>query len=138
MNFEISTDKSKIQIDTVYRFLSVESFWAKGRPKELIQKSIDHSICFSIFDGQSQQVGFARVVSDQSTFAYLSDVYIDIHSRGKGLSTRLMKAILNHPELKDINRWMLLTKDAHKLYEKFDFKESAKADWIMERVLKDI
>ena len=138
MKYSISTDHSRIDLDYVHDFLCNQSFWAKGRSKELVQKSIENALCFSVLSMEDSQVGFARVITDYCTYAYLSDVFIDRDHRGKGLSKMLIQSILSYPDLNQINRWMLLTKDAHELYAKFDFRLTSKADWIMEKVVNDI
>lgn len=138
MEFSITTDKSKIDVNYVHETLSTKTFWALGREKEIVEKSIEFSMCFSIFENESKQVGFARVITDHITFAYLSDVFIDEDYRGRGLGQILLDTIYAHPDLQNINRWMLLTKDAHGLYEKYGFKITSKADWIMDKVLSEI
>jgi GNAT superfamily N-acetyltransferase len=117
----ITTDKSKIDFDTVYNYLSKESYWAQNIPEETVKTSIENAVCFSIFN-KSQQVGFARVITDKATFGYLADVFILEPHRGKGLSKWLMQTIFDNEELKGFRSWMLGTKDAHGLYEKFGFK----------------
>ena len=116
----ISDDKSLLQPALIHQFLT-NSYWAKDIPLATVLRSIENSICFGVYDGQ-QQIGFARVVSDKSTFAYLADVFILEAYRGKGLSKRLIKYILDHPALQGLRRWMLATRDAHDLYAKFGFQ----------------
>lgn len=118
--FTISTDKNLLQIDAIHQFLSQDSYWAKERTKEQTVKAIENSLCFGVYAGENQ-IGFARVVTDYATFAYLGDVYILEEFRGNGLSKRLMETIINHPDLQNFRRWILATKDAHTLYEKFGF-----------------
>ena len=117
-NYLISTDPSKLSLDVIYRYLSEESYWAKGIPRTVVKRSIANSICFGVYVN-SEQIGFARVISDKATFAYLGDVFILPHYRGKGLSKWLMQTIHAHPELQELRRWWLGTKDAHGLYEQF-------------------
>jgi len=127
-NFYISTDKSKMDIETIYHYLSEESYWAKGVPREIVEKSIANSFCFGVFY-QDKQVGFAKVITDFTTIAYLGDVFILDEFRGLGLSKLLMENIMNHPELQGLRRWILLTADAHELYKKFgwnNIKEPAR------------
>ncbi len=119
-NFTISTDKNRLQIDVIQRFLTEESYWAKTRTREQTLTAINNSLTFGIYKGENQ-IGFARVVSDFATFAYLGDVFILEEFRGRGLSIWLMETIVSHPELQNLRRWILATKDAHELYEKFDF-----------------
>ena len=116
----VSTDKSKIDVETVHDFLS-HSYWAENIPLGVVRKSIENSLCFGIYH-QQKLVGFARAISDFATFAYLADVFILQSHRGKGLSKWLMECVLKHPELQGLRRWMLATKDAHGLYEQFGFK----------------
>lgn len=118
-NFMISTDKSKLDLSIIYGFLT-KSYWATNVPMEIVKKSIENSLCFGVYDS-GKQVGFARVISDYATFAYLADVFILPENRGNGLSKFLMQTIKTHPELQNLRRWMLATRDAHTLYEKFGF-----------------
>ncbi len=130
--YEISTDSTRFDIDFIHRFLSQESYWATGIPRYLVERAIAHSLCFAIFkDGA--QIGFARVVSDYTTFAYLADVFIVKSERGKGFSKRLMEAVIAHPDLQGLRRWMLATADAQGLYAQFGFTPLANADRFMER-----
>lgn len=128
--FELTTDKNRMQLDVIYRFLQ-KSYWANKRSLEAIKKSIEYSLPFGIFDGD-KQIGFARVISDYSTFAWIADVYIDEEYRGQGLSKWLMESMLAHPELQDLRRWVLATKDAHSLYNQFGFKQLNKPERWME------
>lgn len=118
----ISTDISRLDITVIHEYLSKESYWAKNIPKSVVEKAIDNSVCFGLFyqhesnANLSEQVGFARVVTDKATFAYLADVFIVKEYRGKGLSKWLMQTIQSHPELQNLRRWLLATKDAHGLY----------------------
>ncbi|MBS7563227.1 GNAT family N-acetyltransferase [Mucilaginibacter sp. Bleaf8] len=119
--FEISTDNSKLDINLVYDFLINESYWATGMSAERLNKAIQNSLCFGIYHDK-QQCGFARVVTDMATFAYLCDVFVLKNYRGMGLSKWLIQTIREHPELKGLRRWSLATADAHGLYEQFGFK----------------
>jgi GNAT superfamily N-acetyltransferase len=101
----------------VVAFLS-RSYWAQGRTRDVIERSIEHSLCFSLYAGD-RQIGFARVVTDRATFAYLCDVFIDESHRGQGLGKWLMSAVMNHPDLQGLRRWTLATRDAHGLYKQF-------------------
>jgi len=114
--YHISTDISKLDVNIIHRYLSEESYWAKGIPKNIVEKAILNSVCFGLYKGE-QQIGFARLVTDKATFAYLADVFILPAHRGKGLSKWLMQTIQAHPELQSLRRWVLTTKDAHTLYE---------------------
>ena len=125
----ISDDKSLLNIETVHGFLK-RSSWAALRTRTTLVKSIQNSICFGAYIDKTQ-IAFARVVSDGCTFAYLCDVFVDEKFRGKGVSKKLMTAIMNHPELQNFRRFTLATKDAHGLYEQFGFRNVA-ADLFME------
>lgn len=118
--FSISTDRNRLKIDVVHKFLSEESYWARERTLEQTTRAIKNSLPFGVYKGENL-VGFARVVTDYATFAYLGDVFILEEFRGKGLSKWLMEMIVNHPDLQNFRRWILATKDAHALYEKFGF-----------------
>lgn len=117
----ISTDKSRLQLDMIQSFLANDSYWANGRTIEQTKTAIENSICFGVYHGD-RQIGFARVVSDCAVFAYLGDVFIISEFRGKGLSKWLMEVIISHPDLQGLRRWILATRDAHSLYEKFGFQ----------------
>lgn len=130
--FTISTEKSRLQIEAIHRFLSEDSYWAQERPKELTETAIEHSMCFGVYHG-GDQIGFARVVTDHATFAYIGDVYIEEKYRGQGLSKWLMKVIVEHPELQGFRRYILATRDAHGLYEQFEFKSLRHPDRWMEK-----
>ena len=129
-DFIISTDRSKIDIAFVHDYLCNESYWAKNIPMDILKKSIEGSLCFSIYH-QDDQVGFARVITDHATFAYLADVFISEKFRGRGLGKWLMQSIMDHPELQGFRRWMLATKDAHGLYAQFGFMPLDKPERIM-------
>jgi GNAT superfamily N-acetyltransferase len=129
--FTIDTDKARLQLETIHRFLS-ESYWAKGLPLDVLRRAIEGSLCFGVYDGDDQ-VGFARVISDYATFAYLADVFVLESHRGRGLAGRLMHAVVSHPQLQGLRRWVLATRDAHGLYVKFGFAPIAAPDRFMER-----
>ncbi len=118
--FTISTDRSRLQLDVIHEYLSEKSYWATERTYEQTVTAIKNSLPFAIYKGENQ-VGFARVVTDYATFAYLGDVFILPEYQGNGLGKLLMQAILEHPNLQGFRRWILATKDAHGLYEKFEF-----------------
>jgi len=127
-DFIISTDKLKLNIDVIHTYLSTESYWAKNIPLQKVQLAIEHSFCFGVYKKEEtnlnsvSQIGFARVITDHATFGYLADVFIIEKYRGIGLSKWLMKEILDCEALQDFRSWLLATKDAHPLYEKFGFK----------------
>lgn len=118
--FTISTDRERLQIDVIHQFLSEESYWAKERTRAQTETAIANSLCFGVYKSENL-VGFARVVSDFATFAYLGDVFIVEEFRGSGLSKWLMDVIVNYPDLQNLRRWILATRDAHSLYEKSGF-----------------
>jgi GNAT superfamily N-acetyltransferase len=120
----ISTNPQLVDFSTVYRYLSERSYWAQGRSRELIELSIKKSFCFGVYNNIVEppvQVGFARVISDYATFAYLADVFILPEYQSQGLGKWLVSTILNHPELRMVGRWALFTKDAQELYRQFGF-----------------
>jgi GNAT superfamily N-acetyltransferase len=118
--YEISTDPARLDLDLIHRYLSEESYWARGRSRGEIERAIEHSIPFGAYrDGL--QAGFARVVSDRATFAWLADVFVLPSHRGQGVGKRLVQTVLEHPELRPMRRWLLATADAHGLYRRFGF-----------------
>lgn len=119
--FSISTDKNLLDLSFIYHFLTTQSYWAKNLPYTTFETSIENSVCFGVYF-QNSQIGFARVISDNSTFAYLADVFIDTNFRKQGLSKWLLQTILNKPEYKALRRWLLATADAQELYQKFGFE----------------
>jgi GNAT superfamily N-acetyltransferase len=135
-DFEISTDPSRIDVETVHEFLA-NSYWAKGIPAETVRLSVQNSLCFGVYYG-SLQIGFARIITDRATFAYLADVFILPAYRGRGLSKWLMECIVGHPDLHSLRRWMLVTQDAHGLYAQFGFTAVGKPERWMELHQPDI
>jgi N-acetylglutamate synthase-like GNAT family acetyltransferase len=121
-NYTISTDKTKLNVPVIHRFLSQDAYWCQNIPVEIVQRSIDNSLCFGVYSDNDQQVGFARVITDHATFGYLADVFILPEHRGKGLSKQLVAFIMDYPSLQGLRRIMLVTKDAHGLYTQFGFK----------------
>ena len=135
-NFVISTEKARLDIEMIHRFLSYDSYWAQGRTLEQTRTAIENSICFGVYL-EERQVGFARVITDRATFAYVGDVFILDEFRERGLSKTLMRTMLQHPELQGLRRWVLATKDAHGLYEQFGFSELRFPERWMELPAKD-
>jgi N-acetylglutamate synthase-like GNAT family acetyltransferase len=131
-NYLISTDPRKLNVGAIHHFLCYHSDWSKGIPLERVQKSIDTSLNFGVYD-EDRQIGFARVISDYSTIAYLGDVYLLDEYRGKGISKRLMDTIMGHTELQGLRRWILLTNTADWLYEKYGFERVPHPEWYMEK-----
>jgi GNAT superfamily N-acetyltransferase len=121
--FTVSTDPERLDLDVIHGYLT-RSYWAAGIPRDVVERSLRNSLCFGLYAGD-EQVGFARVVTDLATFAYVADVFVLDAHRGRGLSKWLMECILQHPDLRDVRRWHLVTRDAHGLYERFGFAEPA-------------
>jgi GNAT superfamily N-acetyltransferase len=118
--FLISTDPARLDLNVIHGFLT-NCYWAKGIPREVVARSIEHALCFGVYDGNRAQVAFARVISDFATIAYIGDVFVLETFRGRGLGKWLMECITSHPALQDLRRWMLTTRDAHGLYSQVGF-----------------
>jgi GNAT superfamily N-acetyltransferase len=131
-DFLISTDPSKLDLKLIHRFLT-NAYWSKNISFEIVEKSTRNSLCFGLFH-HGQQIGFARVISDYATFAYLADVFILEEYRGQGLSKWLMECILGYPDLQNLRRWVLVTRDAHGLYRHFGFTHLQAPERYMEIV----
>ncbi len=122
--FEITTNPRKIDLTKLYNYLAFESYWAQNIPFELVRKSIENSLNFSVIELQYDAfIGFARLITDKATFAYLADVFIDTKYRGLGLGKWLIETIMNHPEVQGLRTWFLFTKDAHGLYRQYGWKD---------------
>ncbi|HXJ82203.1 MAG TPA: GNAT family N-acetyltransferase [Candidatus Methylomirabilis sp.] len=115
----ITTDPSRLDLDVIHQFLA-GSYWAAGIPRPIVERAIRHSLCFGAF-ADDRQVGFARVISDYATYAYVSDVFVLPSHRGRGIGKRIMAAIVTHPDLQGLRRWTLATRDAHDLYRQYGF-----------------
>jgi GNAT superfamily N-acetyltransferase len=145
--FVISDDPARVDLDVVHGFLHT-CYWAEGISRELVQRSIEHSLNFSLWveprggagagGSGARQIGFARVVTDYATFAYVGDVFVVEAFRGRGLAKWLMRIVVEHPRLQGLRRWSLLTRDAHGLYEQVGFTKLAKPDRWMERHDPDV
>jgi GNAT superfamily N-acetyltransferase len=129
--YVVSTDPSRLDLAVIHDFLT-NCYWAKGIPRDVVACSIEHSLCFGVYDGAGSQVGFARVISDFATIAYLGDVFVLESHRGRGLSKWMMECIMQHPALQGLRRWILLTRDAHALYSQFGFTPLKSPDRYME------
>lgn len=131
-DYLVSIDKARLDVGAIHRYLSTESYWARGRTIETVSRSIEHSLAFGLYHGD-RQAGFARVITDYATFAWLADVFVLEGFRGRGLGKSLVGAALSHPELKGLRRWLLATKDAHGLYRRFGFAGLPRPGWWMEK-----
>ena len=128
--FRLTTDAASMDLDAIHAYLT-RSYWSEGISKELVSRAMAGSLCFGLFDG-GRQVGFARVVTDRATYAYLCDVYVLEEYQGRGLGTWLMRELMTHPDLQGLRRWGLVTRDAHGLYEKCGFTALANPPGHME------
>jgi GNAT superfamily N-acetyltransferase len=131
----VTTDRARLDIETIHGFLA-GSYWAQGVPREVVERSIRHSICFGAFQA-GRQVGFARVISDRATYAYVADVFVLPGHRGRSIGKHLMACITGHPELQGLRLWTLFTRDAHGLYCRYGFREARYPDRLMERRTPD-
>lgn len=134
--YTISTDNNRLDLLLIHNFLT-HSYWAEGIPFETVKRSIEHSLSFGLYRDE-QQIGFARLVTDYATFAYLADVFILEPFRGQGLSKWLLEVVMAHPELQGFRRWILGTKDAHGLYRQYDFTELKWPERFMEKLVPNI
>ena len=126
----VTTDRERLDLDTIHGFLA-QAYWSQGIPRDVLVRAIDNSLCFGAFEGE-QQIGFARVISDRATYAYVSDVFVLPSHRGRGVGKQLMAAIMSHPELQGLRRWTLFTRDAHGLYQQYGFGEGRHPERLME------
>ena len=145
IEYLISTNPEWFELDIIHTFLSEQSYWARGISRDAVARSIRHSIGFGVYAVENsrsnldrRQIGFARVTTDCATFAYLGDVFILPEHRGRGLSKRLIEAILAHPDLQGLRRWLLATADAHDLYRKFGFGPLSQPERFMQRHDPDV
>jgi N-acetylglutamate synthase-like GNAT family acetyltransferase len=135
--YEISTDTHRLNVEVIHNFLAEESYWSPGIPRAIVERAMQNSLCFGVYHCAAQ-VGFARVVTDKSTFALLADLFILSAHRGKGLSKWLMRCVVGHEDLQGLRRLLLLTSDAHGLYRQFGFKELGNPSRFMEVLRQDI
>lgn len=135
--YRISTNRDDMDLQKIYSYIS-ESYWAKGIPENVLQRAIDNSLCFAVISEKEGLIGFARMITDHATFAYLADVFININHRGKGLSKWLLEVILGYPSLQGLRRICLATKDAHNLYKKYGFSELSFPEIFMEKWNPDV
>lgn len=130
-DYSISTDRDRLDVTVIHDFLCHQSHWGRGIPIEVVQRSIDHSLNFGLYH-HDRQIGYARLITDYATIAYLGDVFVLPEYRGRGLSVWLMETVMSYPELQGLRRWVLLTSDAHSLYEKTGWKRVPKPELYME------
>ena len=130
-HYRVSTDPRRLDLEVIHGFLSQQSYWAEGIPRDVVERSIHNSLGFGVYDDDTQ-VGFARVVTDRATFAYLADVFVLPSHRGRGLSKWLLECVLAHPDLQGLRRWHLATRDAHGLYAQYGFQPLADPGTLME------
>ena len=130
--YTISTDRSRLDMDVIARFLAEDAYWSPGLGRELIEKGIAGSMPFGLYDPTGAQAGFARVVTDGALFAYLRDVFVLPAHRGRGLGSWLSETAVNHPDLATVKGWMLATDDAHAMYAKIGFHPLKRPDWYMQ------
>lgn len=141
----IRTGLELVDMDVVHGFLSCDAYWSKNIPREVVQRGLENCLAFGMYDtgrlrpdGRPAQIGLARVITDRATFAYVSDVFVLTAYRGQGLSKWLMEVVMAHPDLQGLRRWMLLTADAHGLYQRFGFAAPAQPERILERVTPNV
>jgi GNAT superfamily N-acetyltransferase len=135
--FLVSSDHSRLDLDVIHGFLT-NCYWAKGIPRDVVARSIERSLCFGVYDGSGAQVGFARVISDFATIAYIGDVFVLDTHRGRGLGTWLVQCITRHPALQNLRRWILTTRDAHGLYSQVGFTPVKSPERFMELYRPDV
>lgn len=136
-DYWISTDRNRLDIDSIHQFLANKSYWSKDIPYSIVNKAVSKSLCFGVFM-DDEQIGFARVVSDYVTFAWLADVYILEEFRGMGLGKWMLEFIMSHPDLQSLRRWMLATRDAQGLYARYGFKPIQNPERFMENHQPDV
>ncbi len=134
--FTVTTDRARLDRDVILQFLA-SSYWAENIPRSIVDRAIDHSLCFGLLEANSQ-IGFARVVTDSATFAYLADVFVLPEHRGAGLGKWLIECVVSHPELQGLRRWLLGTRDAHGLYRQFGFTPLKRPEFVMEIIDPDV
>src|SRR5580704_4347397 len=135
--FEITTDQARLDLNVIHEYLAQHSYWARGIPRPTLEKSVRNSLSFGLYQG-NRQMGFARVISDYATVAYLGDVFVLPEYRGRGLAKWLMQCVASHPDLQNLRRWILVTSDAHGLYRKYGFTQLARHDSFMELYDPDV
>ncbi|WP_111639388.1 GNAT family N-acetyltransferase [Marinomonas shanghaiensis] len=137
LGYRISCDYEEMDFDVIHHYIS-NTYWANNIPKTTLKRALEHSLCFGVFSPEGKQIGFARMISDQATFAYLADVFIDEEHRGKGLSKWLMQTIHDYPALQGLRRILLVTRDAHGLYEQFGYSSLSHPSTLMQKWNPDV
>lgn len=135
--YRVSSFREEMDFDVIHSYIS-NTYWAEGIPIETFKKALDNSLCFGVFSSEGKQVGFARMITDQATFAYLADVFVDEAHRGKGLSKWLMQEVHDHPSLQGLRRILLATRDAHSLYQQFGYTSLSSPATFMQKWQPDI
>jgi GNAT superfamily N-acetyltransferase len=135
-SFHVSTDKKKLNIDLIFEFLNKEAYWSPNRSRETVEKSIENSLCFGVYDKENNQVGFARIITDYSIYAYICDLFVISSYRRLGLGKLLVKEMLRNPDLSLVKNWSLATRDAHELYKKFGFINITNPERLMSRTIQ--
>ena len=130
-NFSITTDKDKINLTVLHKYLSEEAYWSRGIPFEIVRKSVENSVCFSILSPENKFIGFARVITDKATFGYLGDVFVIDNYKGQGLGKWLIQTIMKFPDFSMLRNWFLYTQDAHSLYEQFGWERLKRVERAM-------
>ncbi len=130
--YAVTTDPSRVDVDVVHGYLA-RAYWSQGIPREIVERAVPRSLCFTLLEGD-RQIGFARVVTDHTTYAYICDVFVLESHQGKGLGTWLMQCVVKYPEIKGLRRCQLVTRDAHELYRRVGFTEISKPERHMELV----
>jgi GNAT superfamily N-acetyltransferase len=136
MTISVTSDRARMDVDVIHTFLSQSSYWAKNIPRDVVERAVEHSLCFGAFDSDAQ-IGFARVITDYATFAYLADVFVLPSHRGRGIGKQIMEAIAQHPGLHGLRRWHLVTRDAHALYAQFGFEPIDAPERHMMKVMRN-
>ena len=131
-SYRVSSDRAQLDVSLIHEYLSCESYWARHVPRAVIERAIANSICFGLYEAE-RQIGFARVVTDSATFGYLADVFIVASHRGLGLGRRLLEAVVAHPDLQGLTRFMLATRDAHEVFRQFGFIAPSHPELLMEQ-----
>jgi GNAT superfamily N-acetyltransferase len=134
---DISTDPARLDMDVVHHMLAT-SYWSPGIPRDTVERAVAGSLCVGAYAGDGSQIGFARIVTDRATFAYLADVIVAPHAQRQGIGKAMVRALMEHPDAQGLRRWVLATEDAHGVYEALGWRRIAHPEWFMEIVDRDI